>query len=475
MRARAHYLDWDNRPSPFKEYLGLEPIRLPIPVPELGVPALEAIAARPESAAAPLTLPQLTRLLRWGAGVVRTRTFPGGDSYHFRTYASAGALYPIEVYVACADLPGLAAGLYHFHPRELALRRLRTGDVRSPLAAAARAPEAAEAGAVLILSGILWRSAWKYQERAYRHLFWDAGTMLANLLALAASARLGPRLLTAFVDDEVNRLLGLDGQREAALALLSVGLAERAPPRDGLEPLALETSALSARELSYPEAYALHAASSLASVEEVARYPSSRAEPTEDAAAERAASGLSGDSLEAVIRRRGSARHFTLDSIPASELAGLLSRAAAPLPADFPALNSVAVIVNAVEGLAPGVYRFHPRDGWLLLKAGEFRAQAGYLCLEQPLGGRAAATVFFLAKLDEALALLGNRGYRAAQLEAGIRAGRLYLGAYAQRLGATGLTFYDDDVSEFVAAGAGLSPLLCVALGVDARHSRHRR
>ena len=472
VRARAHYLDWGNRPKPFKEYRGLEPLPLPGDVPELGVGTGDAIAAEAGSSSAPLTLPALTRLLRWGAGVVRTRTSPGGGTYHFRTYASAGALYPVEVYVACAELPALAAGLYHFHPGELALRRLRAGDVRGPLAAAADAAGLAQAGAVVLLTGILWRSAWKYQERAYRHLFWDAGTMLANLLALAGSAGLGPYLATGFVDAEVNRLLGVDGEREAALALLAVGRASRPASSGELEPLELEVSPLSVRELSYPEARALQAASSLWTVGDVRRYRAGGKPLGGPPVAAEPRPSVCRDSLEGVIRRRGSAREFTLDSVAAFELTALLDLAAAPLPADVPPLNSACVIANALAGLEPGIYRFEAPGCWQLVRTGSFRAQAGYLCLEQALGASAAAAIFFLAHLDEALGALGNRGYRAAQLEAGIRAGRVYLGAYAEGLGATGLTFYDDDVSEFLAPGTGLSPMLCVAVGVDTRRPR---
>jgi hypothetical protein len=72
---------------------------------------------------------------------------------------------------------------------------------------------------VLALTGILERTAWKYGARGYRHLFWDAGTMLANLLELAPGEA---RVLTGFVDDEVNKVLGVDGEEEAALVLLQL-------------------------------------------------------------------------------------------------------------------------------------------------------------------------------------------------------------------------------------------------------------
>jgi len=172
VRRGGRPLDWANRPSPYKEYPGLELEPLP---------------------------PELDRLLRLGAGVARRRR-----GYDFRTDSSAGALYPIELYAATAD------GLFHFHPCELGLARLRDDDVRDELGGGET---------VLALTGILPRTAWKYGARGYRHLFWDAGTMLANLLELAPGEA---RVLTGFVDDEVDAVLGIDGVDEAALALLQL-------------------------------------------------------------------------------------------------------------------------------------------------------------------------------------------------------------------------------------------------------------
>jgi SagB-type dehydrogenase family enzyme len=434
VRRSARFLDWDNKPHPFKEYVDLEPVPLPEEL-------------------------NLFWLLRWGAGVVRTRGL-GPETYHFRTYSSAGALYPVEVYAACADLAALTAGLYHFHPLERALRPLRTGDVRRFVATAADDESLAEAEAVLALTGILWRTAWKYEARGYRHLYWDAGTMLANFLAIAACAGEEARVVTGFVDHDVNHLVGVDGEREAALALLVVGRAPASPPGNDMPPLDLETAPLSRDEQDYPEAHALHAASSLTSADDLRRYRggwSSRTQPAD--------LGLSRTDLEGVLRRRGSVRDFRLDPIPAEELAAVLVYAAADIPMDVRPHGEIYLIVNAVDGLAPGAYRFEPPDGFELLREGDFRRVAGYLALEQPLGARAAATIFFLADLEETLTAHGNRGYRAAQLEAGIRAGRVYLAAFARGLGATASTFYDDDVTAFFVSGTTKAPMLCVAVG----------
>src|SRR6202165_278337 len=161
------------------------------------------------------------------------------------------------------------------------------------------------------------------------------------------------------------------------------------------------------------------------------------------------------DPIEQVILRRGSSRQFARTPISLAELSTILDRATrgiqtASLNPFGSQLNHLYLIVHAVEGLEPGAYVFH-RDRRVLecLKQGNFRDQAGYLGLEQQLPADAAVDIFFLADLRPILDRFGNRRYRTVQLEAGILGGKLYLAAYAQRLGATGLTFYDDDVTRF--------------------------
>jgi SagB-type dehydrogenase family enzyme len=178
------------------------------------------------------------------------------------------------------------------------------------------------------------------------------------------------------------------------------------------------------------------------------------------------------DTIEQVIQRRGSARHFAQEPISFAELSTLLDRATRGIPADFlePAgsrLNEMYLIVNNVESLAPGAYYLRRDKLQLeLLKEGDFRKQAGYLGLEQQLPADASVNIFFLADLNRILDVFGNRGYRATQLEAGIIGGKLYIAAYAQRLGATGLTFYDDDVVNFFSPHAKQkSAIFLVACG----------
>jgi SagB-type dehydrogenase family enzyme len=180
-----------------------------------------------------------------------------------------------------------------------------------------------------------------------------------------------------------------------------------------------------------------------------------------------------------VIRRRGSTRRFARVPIGFEQLSTMLIGATSGIAADFldagdptaSRWNDLYLIVNAVECLAAGAYYLRrDRAALELLQEGEFRGRAGYLGLEQELPADAAVAIFFLADLNAILERYGNRGYRAAQIEAGIIGGKLYLAAYAQKIGATGLTFYDDDVTTFFSPhAAGKSAIFLVAAGMPAK------
>lgn len=487
VRTNPHFLDWSNQPLPFKIYSALEPIPLPADGAPPPMPALSAIAAPGTGRAGDIVpdLQSLTWVFLLSGGITRRRSYTGGE-IQFRAAACTGALYHIDLYLVCGDLPGLEAGLYHFGPHDSALRRLRPGDHRGSLVRASGGePAIAAAPAVLVCTSTYWRNAWKYQARAYRHSFWDSGTILANLLAVAAAHDLPARVVAGFVDASVNSLLDLDAEREVALVLVPLGRAAAGPPPvpSDVEPLALATEPLSATEVDYPAIRAMHAASSLASEDEAAGWRGVPPPPTPAARGDRLIplrsheeTEFSDDSIAEVILRRGSSRRFGQGPITLAQLSTMLTRATRGVPADFlepsgATLNTLYLIVHAVEGLRAGAYVYH-RDAQALelLKEGNFRRDAGYLGLEQELPADASVNVYFLADLRPILERFGNRGYRAAQLEAAIMGGKLYLAAYAQRLGATGLTFYDDEVTGFFSPhAAGKSVMFLVALGRSAR------
>src|SRR6267143_566072 len=450
IRTNPHFMDWSNQPLPFKIYPTLELLRLPGEVRQSGVAALSAIAERvsPQTNASP-DLEAVTQLLYFSAGITRRRKYSGGEIY-FRAAACTGALYEVELYLVCGDLTGLEAGVYHFAPAEFGLRRLRAGDYRRALLEATGSePAIAHAPLTVVCTCIYWRNAWKYQARTYRHFGWDNGTLLANLLAVATALGLPARAVCGFEDAQVHRLLDVDPQRE----------------------------------VDYPLMREMHAASSLDSAEEAeawrGRTPMTDFRPPAVPVVPLLAlsdAEMPRDPIEQVIERRGSTRKFARTPITLAQLSTTLDRATRGVPADFldppgAQLNHLYLIVHAVEGLPCGAYIFHRSRGALAcLKLGDFRTDAGYLGLQQELPADAAVDIFFLADLRPIFERFGHRGYRAVQLEAGILGGKLYLAAYTQRLGATGLTFFDDDVVRFFSPHSeGKSAIFLVAVGHSAK------
>jgi SagB-type dehydrogenase family enzyme len=485
LRRNRHVLDREIQPLPYKIYRYLEPLPLPRDWLPSELPALDAIASAGALAAqitsagvaAPIapTITNVARLLLFSAGITRKTVYTDGREMYFRAAACTGGLYHVDLYLVCGALPGLDPGVYHFGPQDFALRRLRAGDYRALVVEATGGePAVAAAPAIVVSASTFWRNAWKYQARAYRHCFWDNGTILANALAVAAADRLPARLVVGFVDDMINHLLGLDGEHEAALSLLAVGHdpAARPAPAPPVPPLALATEPLSAREVDYPAIRAAYAASSLASADEVRAWRGAPPAPASPAVAPRPLATLPAEGIDSVIRRRGSTRAFARTAIRLEELSTLLEHATAAVAADFLAapaahLSDMYLIVNAVEGLAAGTYAYHPSPPSLeCLRAGDFRREAGFLGLGQELPADASVNCYLLSDLRPVLARFGNRGYRAAQLEAAITGGRLYLGAYALGLGASGLTFFDDAVTEFFSPhAAGKSVMFLTAVG----------
>jgi SagB-type dehydrogenase family enzyme len=146
------------------------------------------------------------------------------------------------------------------------------------------------------------------------------------------------------------------------------------------------------------------------------------------------------------------------------------------LPQGQPSLLDTYIIANGVEDLSPGSYVYSPvGSGLETLTLGGLRHEAGHLCFEQALGADASAVFYFMADLGKIKARYGDRGYRAAQIEAGVLGGRVYLCAHALGLGASGMTFYDDDVTEFFSPHAeGKSLMFLVALGETDENNRVR-
>jgi SagB-type dehydrogenase family enzyme len=447
-------LDPANRPRPFKSYPDLEPARLPRTIARSSIPAAEVLSGR-RGQARGLDDELLGTLLFLAAGVTRFTAggLGGDDRVWFRTAMSAGNLHPVEVYL-------VRSGVHHYDPLDHALVPLRDrGEV----------PDQGP-GATVILSGIPFRTGWKYGERGWRHLWWDAGSMLANLLAAAAAHGLEAQVMTAFPDDAVSQLVGIDGLEEMPLVVVELGdSAFAVPPAGSLRALTASSLPIASRVLRFPLVEEAQSAGVLdedgVGTWRAAAPTASRPAPLE---VEPPLGASADQRIEDVILERGSTRVFRTERAASQLLEWSMPAAARAVPFDAaPAGTLIEHLVNIhdVEGAEAGGYRYTNDGGFEgRVRIADVRAAGAGLCLGQPLGGDSAYTVFHAAGLDALFGSLGARGYRAAQLEAGVASGRLALNAFALGVGATGLTFYDGLVSRYFRTDA--SPLLATAIGV---------
>ncbi len=221
-RLPAGDLDWSKKPDRYKSYPRAEKIKLGPPQRKGGAPLWETIDRRRSCRAfgeQSLSRDKLPQLL-WAAQGV-TKTF---KDFELRAAPSAGALYPIETYLVIQNVDDIESGVYHYDVRQHELELLRRGDFRDETAnAALNQSFLAEANVVFIWTAIFERAKWKYKERAYRYIYLDTGQIAQNLALAAVSLGLGSCQIGALYDDEVNALLGIDGDEESVVYMTAVG------------------------------------------------------------------------------------------------------------------------------------------------------------------------------------------------------------------------------------------------------------
>ena len=214
--------DWGQQPPLYKTYEQAPQVALPTPRLDGGLPTEEAINRRRstrEYSGEPMTLEELSRVLFLMGGINDERW-----GNRLRTAPSSGALYPIEVYAVAHGITGLEPGVYHYGVKDHSLARVRSGDLREEVVRQGLSQQfLGECNAVLFLTVIFQRMRFKYQDRTYRYGLIEAGHLGQNIYLVATSMGLGACAIGAFMDDEINEMLGVDGEEEAAVYMLGVG------------------------------------------------------------------------------------------------------------------------------------------------------------------------------------------------------------------------------------------------------------
>jgi len=220
---KGRSLDWDRKPPLYKKYSAEnEMFELAQPEREGGQPLYQTLQQRRSvrNYQNKALDGKLMSQILWAAQGISLAT----EYHQFRTAPSAGGLFPIETYCVINNVNGFKPGLYHYQVPYHALVLVKEGSFGLDLARAALGQKMLRDSAFnLVWTAMIERSKWKYEQRAYRYIYLDAGHIAQNAALAAVSCGLGSCQVGAFFDEEVNRIIGIDGETEFAIYMSSFG------------------------------------------------------------------------------------------------------------------------------------------------------------------------------------------------------------------------------------------------------------
>jgi SagB-type dehydrogenase family enzyme len=484
-------LDFANQPDVFKTYSNLPVSPLPqiIDRPEHKLSDLVRGTAAPRAVTS-IDRDLLSRVLVLTHSLTAKARY-GDVEFYYRSVASAGALYPFELYVGVSEVAGLDDGIYHHSVARHALTRLRSGDVIPSLSKAVKVKKDGRIPLAFFLTSIFFRSSWKYRDRAYRYNLLDTGHLAENLVWALRALGLTFRLYYDFDDKAVCDLLAVDPAREACLAIICVR--QGSAPEQGEHgqmqeaPEALtEASKVALREKGFPLIEELHASTYKiteppmelpgmprnlgVSIQDQQKIPAIQRWPETMTYA------------DAVWRRRSS-RNFVQTELPADALVALLELLSASRreTSDGRSLTrgilTIGFLAGRVQDLDPGFYILDVEKRSISLVAeGLMMDKMAHVCLDQEWLANCALHFMFLTNLELLEKTWGPRGYRYAMLTAGRLGERIYLGATSMRIGCCGIgAYYDDEAGELLKLDNGSAMLYLVAAGPLKKWTEPRR
>lgn len=456
--SKSQRLDWAKQPVPFKEYKIGSAIDLK--------PYLQETPEVFVNDANGQWWQRLSRLLFRSYGL--TARMPSmGNTVYLRAAPSAGGLYPAEVYVVSRGTPLLSPGLYNYQCRTHSLMHYWESDIWQSLQEACFWHPALESTQLaIIVTAVFYRSAWRYEDRAYRRICLDTGHLLGNIELGAAITDYRPHLIGGFIDEAVNDLLYIDPLQEGAIAVLP--LADLLDIQQNLSPGC--TSLPSATETNYPQVpdgellkyFHRHTQISASitgklnlptvvqerSLEDKYNFPFCLKISTVSAPIYW---GENLSDLEITMHKRRSTRAYNGEELTFDELKALLDFTYQPQnyidqsldnSPDYFDLNLIEtfIAVCGVQGLEAGCYYYAPKAQELRqIRFKNFRRELHFLCLGQELGRDAAAVIFHTSDLKSAIAQYGDRVYRYLHMDAGHLGQRLNLAAIQLNLGVSGI------------------------------------
>lgn len=491
VRVAPPQVDWRAQPASAKRYPQAprhaltEQIDCDLPATLTVVGQLGNGSVPPEVRPAAWNLEAVSRLCYYAYGPTVLQEVPGA-TLTLRAVPSAGARYPSELYVAVRGASGLRPGVYHYAASEHALETLRDTDWLPTLVeATGDLPAIATADALVLVSSIWWRSAWKYGDRAYRYCLQDAGHVAGNVALVALALGYRATIIHHFVDTAVSQLLGLDPAAEAVQVLVAIQatastvspLASAAVTSLSFAPVIAadepaQVTAIVRAHLATLEqdraAVVTHRGCALGQAGASVYDDPARLVPLPDTGS----ATVPGVSLCQSLLERRSTHHFAPATLPGPAFTRLLQTLTSRYPTDAPVASpraalDVYLIVNDVAGVPPGAYRYlAEQQGLQPIRTGNLREWASHLALDQAFCREAAALAFLVADLGPIVERCGDRAYRTVHIEAGMRGQATYLAAHALGVGCTGIgAFYDMEVTSFFAAPDLAAVVYVLAVG----------
>lgn len=483
-RMSGHYLDWQNQPIVYKEYPGIDIMPLPQDIrPPKGKLSSILKERAPDHKTRAMNIKDLSLILSLTYSLSAKARYAGGDFY-YRTAASAGALYPTEIYVAAHGVGGLDDGLYHFAIHRHGLSPLRTDDLSQHIVRLTPLHEGTAPTMTFFFTAILFRSAWKYRDRAYRYHLLDTGHVIENMVLALKALQLPCDLSYDFDDEKANHLLGLDEEKEISLAVVHVPGVDPIAESEGqvfeeLPESIRHAGTVSGKEIDYPligeqhEAGAKIISSSETGpnmIHELGLIPDSLEKESFSSHWPEVM-----DYHEALFTRRSS-RNFIREEMRKESLMALLESLCLEEHSDLegggrpPYDRSVCtgiIVGKGVEEVSPGLYLLDTsEESTGLVRSGSFMDIMSHICLDQAWLAHASVHVLFLSNLDLLDRTWGVRGYRYAMMTAGRMGERLYIASTALGMGCCGIgAYYDRDAAELIGLNKESSLLYLVAVG----------
>jgi len=478
----GHFLDWENQPAVYKAYPGIEPVLLSrdISLPAVNLSSLLKEERPIEEESCPVDANRLSQILQLTYSLTAQARYSGGD-FFYRSVASAGALYPTEIYVATDGVSGLVNGLYHFSIAHHGLFLLREGKFPLSMVGIRSSQKENIPALTFFLTAIFFRSAWKYRDRSYRYHLLDTGHLIENLIFALKSFALPTMASYDFSDDAANRLLGFDTTKEVSLALIHTCGQSSSQCTGAQAPQELSedykaASRVAKKEIDYPLVRTIHAIGaeirSMATPEsEMVRDLGVIPETWEPISVTPRWPEIRNYSESVLLRR--SKRNYVKKPISQECLTALLSSMCTP---EFEAAVGLAAhaktigigfLLGSGEGLTSGFYLIDAHASkWGMVKPGSFNGKMSRICLDQEWLADAALHLLFMANTEALNRRWGARGYRYALMTAGRMGERLYLVATSLGLGCCGIgAFYDEEAADLLGLNDESRLLYLVAVG----------